>query len=201
MSKSRNKPGDAESCKRGAVNNCQGTPNIPKSPLVCIRCGDPGHFVKDCPHPYRAVLGPRFSTTITKSAMKQTVHFADSPPECDSNNTGDVCPTGNGAEAADKPIEEGPDQNEQEMYKLWENFYKGNNNHTIHMVTEVVAYKADTTKEINGHGMGRESPLILIDFGASRSVCGRKWDEWWFGSPKLVLGVSQNNFDSELGRR
>ena len=41
------------------------------------------------------------------------------------------------------------------------------------MVKEVVAYKAESINTINGHGLERASPLILIDCGASRSVCGR----------------------------
>ena len=80
------------------------------------------------------------------------------------------------------------------MYKLWGDFYKGTNNHVIHMATEMVAYKTDTTNDINGHGLGRESLLILIDSGASRSVCGRQWAEWWFESSKLNLAVSQKQF-------
>ena len=64
--KSRNKPGNAETSKQGSVTNSQGTPNGSRPPLVCIRCGDPGHFVKDCPRPYRPVLGPRFSSNVVK---------------------------------------------------------------------------------------------------------------------------------------
>ena len=175
MSKSRNMPGNAESSKRGAVNNFQGTPNIPKSPLVCIRCGDPGHFVKDCPHPYRPVLDPKFSPNATKTFTKPTVHFADGSLEGESPAVNDSIIPESTEGIPGKPVEEACDQNEQEMYKLWGNFYKGNQNHNIHMMTEIVAYKTDATKEINGHGLGRESPLILIDCGASRSVCGRRW--------------------------
>ena len=194
MSKSRNMPGNAESSKRGAVNNFQGTPNIPKSPLVCIRCGDPGHFVKDCPHPYRPVLDPKFSPNATKTFTKPTVHFADGSLEGESPAVNDSIIPESTEGIPGKPVEEACDQNEQEMYKLWENFYKGNQNHNIHMMTEIVAYKTDATEEINGHGLGRESPLILIDCGASRSVCGRRWAEWWFGSTKLKLDLSQKQF-------
>ena len=85
-------------------------------------------------------------------------------------------------EVVGKVTDDGCAKNEQEMYKLRADFYKGTINHAIHMVTEMVAYTTDTTKEINGHGLGREAPLMLIDSGASRSVCGRKWAEWWFES-------------------
>ena len=68
------------------------------------------------------------------------------------------------------------------------------NDHVIHMVTEAVAYEDESINTINGHGLGRESPLILIDSGASRSVCGRQWAEWWFGTPKLNLAGSQKQF-------
>ena len=86
------------------------------------------------------------------------------------------------------------DQNEQEMYKLRSEYYKGANDHVIHMVTETVAYKTETINAINGHGLDRESPLILIDSGASRSVCGRKWAEWRFGTSELKLKKSQKQF-------
>ena len=39
------------------------------------------------------------------------------------------------------------------------------------MAKEVISYEAEVIDNINGHGMGRDSPLILIDIGASRSVC------------------------------
>ena len=80
------------------------------------------------------------------------------------------------------------------MYKLRAEYYTGGNDHVIHMVTGVVAYKADAVNTINGHGLGRESPLILIDSGASRSAFGRQWAEWWFETSKLNLTGSRKQF-------
>ena len=56
--KSRNKPGNVESPKRGAVNNPHGAPNVPKSPSVCIRCGDTWHFANDSPSTIASGIGP-----------------------------------------------------------------------------------------------------------------------------------------------
>ena len=82
--KSRNKPGNAETSKQGSVTNFQGTPNGPRPALVCIRCGGPGHFVKDCPHPYRPVPDPRFATNITK--QQKAAHFTNGSTVSDIQN-------------------------------------------------------------------------------------------------------------------
>ena len=79
------------------------------------------------------------------------------------------------------------------MYKLWPEYYKAQEN-TIRMVTTVINYEAEVAKTINGHEMARDSPVILVDSGASRSVCGRKWSDWWFESSKPVLAKSQKLF-------
>ena len=64
--KSRNKPGQAETAKRGSVANSQGFPNGAQRPRVCIRCGDPSRYVKDCPQPFRPALGPEFPSNFAK---------------------------------------------------------------------------------------------------------------------------------------
>ena len=193
--KSRNKPGNAESSKRGLVNNAQGAPNVPKSPSVRIRCGDPGHFVKDCPQPYRPVLGPEFSPNTMKSAMKPTGHFSESPDANEAKKSHEIDTVLTTTDSSDCATGGDCDKNEQEMYKLRDEYYRGGNGHAIHMVTEMVAYETESTNTINGHGLGRESPLILIDSGTSRAVFGRQWDEWWwFGTPKLNFARSQKQF-------
>ena len=68
--KSRNKPGQGETAKRGAVTNFQGTPKGVRKPMVCIRCGDPSHFVKDCPHHYRPALNIKFSPILERIPPK-----------------------------------------------------------------------------------------------------------------------------------
>ena len=85
------------------------------------------------------------------------------------------------------------DKIEQEMYKLRAEYYKDQEN-SIRMVSTVINYEADVIKAINGHGVTRDSPSILIDRGDSRSVCGRKWVDRRFGSSKPVLAKSQNLF-------
>ena len=149
-------------------------------------CGDPGHLVKDCPQPYRVVLGPKFSPNYTNPA-KQTVHFAGNP----SVESG--TPKVYGRDSRDKVDELAPegkefddDKTEQEMYKLRAEYYKAREN-TIPIVSTVIQYEEEVIKNINGHGVARDSPSILIDSGDSRSVCGRKWVDWRFGSPKPVF--------------
>ena len=64
----------------------------------------------------------------------------------------------------------GGDKSEQEMYKSRAEYYKEGADRAIQTVSEIIAYKADTADQMNGHVLGRDSPLILIDIGASRSV-------------------------------
>ena len=198
--KSRNKPGNAETAKRGAVANSQGAPNGVKPFRVCIRRGDPGHLLKDSPPPYRAVPDPKFPSNFTKppgrivKSPKPTVHFAENPP------VGSDAPKVYESDSPDKIDESGggnpeceEDGVEQEMYKLWPEYYKAQLN-TIRMVTTVGNYDAEVAKTINGREMARDSPVILVDSGASRSACGRKWIDWRFESSKPVLAKSRKLF-------
>ena len=91
--KSRNKPGQAETAKRGAVTNFQAIPNGVDRPRVCIRCGDPSQFARDCPHPYRAVLGPQFSTTFAKKTPAVT-HLAEESAESQISPPNEINPHG-----------------------------------------------------------------------------------------------------------
>ena len=122
------------------------------------------------------------------------MHFADSSNDGEPKNPSEI----DGVLATTDSPEcvncDDIDQNEQELYKLRAEYYRGKNDHVIHMATEVIAYETETIQNINGHGLGRESPLILIDIGASRSVRGRKWAEWWFGTSKLTLDMSKKQF-------
>ena len=61
----------------------------------------------------------------------------------------------------------------------------------IQMVTEVVCFETKTA-EIEFPEMNHSS--ILIDSGASRSVCGRKWAEKWFKKEKLEMQSSSKTF-------
>ena len=59
--KPRNTPGIHEASRRGAVKTFSYIPNRKgKGKTVCLRCGDPSHHWKDCPHPFREKLDPRF---------------------------------------------------------------------------------------------------------------------------------------------
>ena len=61
--KPRNTPGSNESERRGAVKTFSHIPNRKgKGKSVCLRCGDPSHHWRDCPHPFRGKLDPRFSS-------------------------------------------------------------------------------------------------------------------------------------------
>ena len=132
--------------------------------------------------------------------MKPMVHFSDSPPENELGESNEIDTVMNAADSSDVATGGECDKNEQEMHKLRAAYYKGGNDHAIHMLTEVVAYNAEVINTINGHGLGRESPLILIDIGDSRSVCGRKWAEWWFGTPKSNLAEIQKQFRFGAGQ-
>ena len=71
-SKGKNAPGAAEAARRGAVANFRGLPNrsvhynkgenqgkgktTQPNQGPCLRCGDPNHHYRDCPHPWREVL-------------------------------------------------------------------------------------------------------------------------------------------------
>ena len=180
--KSRNKPGSAETSKRGSVTNFQGAPNGSRPALVCIRCGGPVHFVKDCPHPYRPVLDPRFATNITK--QQKSVHFSNESADRETQNPPCI-PCGNPPDSTeqtepaqtmvlDESLGESPGPTDDELYNLWSNFYKAQNEHVIQMVAEIVCFELKTA-EFGASEVNR-SP-ISIDSGASRSVCGRKWAE------------------------
>ena len=80
------------------------------------------------------------------------------------------------------------------MYKLRADYYMAQNELDIQMATEVVCFDVETPGVNNGRAAGRDSPLILIDSGSSRSVCGRKLVEWRFHSAKIELESSKKNF-------
>ena len=152
--KSRNKPGNAETSKQGSATNFQGTPNGQRPALVCIRCCDPGHFVKDCPRPYRPVLDPRFATNITK--QQKSVHFTNESVGTDAQNP--PCAPGGNPPDSTEPIEpaqtmaleeqlgESSGSANNELYNLWSNFYKAQNEHVIQMVTEIVRFELKTAE-------------------------------------------------------
>ena len=123
--KSRNNPGQAETSKRGAIANFQWVPSGIQRPRVCIRCGDPSLFVKDCPRPYRAVMGPRFSTTFVKKTPDVTHMANDLPESCDSKP--EEKESAADPEKADgNPITPAEQQAENDLYKLWEDFIEVN---------------------------------------------------------------------------
>ena len=160
-------------------------------------CGDPGHLVQDFPHPYRAVLAPKFSSDYTKPS-KPIAHFAENPPvateipkvyESDSHEKGD--------ESVPECKETDDDKTEQEMYKIRAEYYTTREN-TIRMVSTSINYEAEIVKNINGHTVARDSQVILIDIGASRSVCGRKWVDWRFESSSWCWPIVKSRFDLDL---
>ena len=67
-SKWRNAPGAAEEARRGALANFKGYPNKNsyrfgkgkgKGEGSCMRCGDPNHWHRDCPLPWKETLDSR----------------------------------------------------------------------------------------------------------------------------------------------
>ena len=45
-----------------------------------------------------------------------------------------------------------------------------------------------------GQIVNQESPLILVDSGASRSVCGEAWSKWWNENESWKLAWSSRQF-------
>ena len=53
----------------------------------------------------------------------------------------------------------------QELYKFRVDCYRARYEHTSHAVTTEISYESQVSNSINGHLVGRDSPLILIDIG------------------------------------
>ena len=95
----------------------------------------------------------------------------------------------------EESLGESPGSTDNELYNLWSNFYKAQNEHVIQMVTEIVCFKLETA-EVGASEMTHLP--ILIDSGASRSVCGRKWAENGSESKNWNVNLVKNSF--ALGR-
>ena len=59
----------------------------------------------------------------------------------------------------------------------WAQYYQEYEYSTL-VCNAVSTYKA-TAQQLNGHDLNEQSPLILLDSGASNSVAGQKWLAWW----------------------
>ena len=205
--KSRNAPGIHEAAKRGAVNTFRNVPNQ-KGKGVCIRCGDPSHHWRECPHPFRERLDSRFSIKGTgkgkgKGKGKGTF-FADSTealpnddhpteiqgepitnPAPESSETG----TGQGVE---NPVEPIPQASINDVWAQYYTRYHDSPNFigVCNVLMPAAILEAHRERELESnntaiimHARGVEPtthrPPILIDSGASSSVVGKKWLESW----------------------
>ena len=191
--KSRNKPGQAESSKRGSVTNFQGVPNGIQKPRVCIRCGDPSHFVRDCPHPYRAVLDPRFATTFVKKNPAVT-HLANDTSEVGESKTEETEQPVEPEKVNENSVTPEEQRAEDELYKLWGDFYQSQHACSTNMISVECNYHAKSGPNMTGQQLTDDSPLILLDSGASRSVCGISWLKWWYKGEMFDLKKSTRSF-------
>ena len=158
--KSRNKPGQAETAKRGAAANFQCAPTTGNRPRARIRCGCPSHLAQDCPHPLRPILDPKFSTNFAKKHAN--IHppndSAESPIEMPtpSNNSGNS--------EEQKRIHRnrgGWGKNENELCEIREEFYRSPSSNQTCIVNVEWDVNPESTPNMNGRKGATESPPIL----------------------------------------
>ena len=218
--KARNAPGIHESARRGAVNTFRSIPNQ-KGKGVCIRCGDPSHHWRECPHPFRERLDSRFSIKGTgkgKGKGKGTFLAEAVEPGSGEDNT-----TENQGEAtvhpAPEPTTSGTGLNGEEpaepvtqasINDVWAQYYTRYhdspnmigvcNTYTSAASLEVLQRQRPESRNTVTvmHAQGRDSsthrPPILIDSGASSSVVGKKWLESWGNYTIPTLRPSPKQF-------
>ena len=129
------------------------------------------------------------------------MHFTDESADFGSQNT-PCAPCGKPSDSAerdepaktlilDEHLGDKIESADTELYNLRSNYYKSQNEHVIQMVTESACFEMESPN-ISAHEMNHLS--ILIDSGASRSVCGRKWAEKWFQTKNLESQPSAKQF-------
>ena len=189
--KPRNTPGSNESARRGAVKTFSHIPNRKgkgNAKSVCLRCGDPSHHWKDCPHPIREKLDPRFPTkgkgkTFTvediagpASGITCPSQTRDAPPPAGESESNDANPSNPGGEVT-------PDRAPQaSLNDVWAQYYAQNDPtspiginvcETIHINVPIQGIRKGGKVSATNHTPA--PPPILIDSGASCSVVGEAW--------------------------
>ena len=171
--------------------------------MVCIRCGDPGHFVTDCPHPYRPVLDPRFPTNTNKATKQINLTEDSNEPSIAETS---VQPNTQTNEDADRgstvktlllndQIGQASESPDNELRNLRPNFYKAQNEHVIQMATEMSCF------ELKSSDFGAEKLnqlAILIDSGAPVQYVGGNGQKLGFNPRNWSYNQVTNCFVSGL---
>ena len=160
---------------------------------MCIRCGGPSHLVKDCPQPRLPILDPMFSTTFAKKPAN--IHVGDDSGESKSATPTPPSTTEAPSAQNDAIGTEGKqEKGENELYKFRGDFYRSQSVNPTCMVRNEWDLGRDSIPKMTGQNVTTESPLILLDSGASISVCGLKWLQWWLKGRKYALDQSKKHF-------
>ena len=209
-SKPRNAPGMHESAKRGAIQTFRNIPNQKgkgnsAGKGVCIRCGDPSHHWKECPHPFREKLDERFAGRGGKGKGKGTYWIANEnapagntdeslTPQPDASDPGPLATPNDSNDEAIQP------RSSPSINDVWAQYYSQFHDSTemIGMCTEANdLLKCESTVEIWHTNVGPpfpDLPPILIDSGASSSVVGMKWIQSWRGFKTPILEKNHKEF-------
>ena len=193
--KPRNTPGIHEASRRGAVRNFSNIPNRKgkgKAKSVRLRCGDPSHHWRDCPHPFREKLDPRFSTKGKGKTFNLNDVIRESPAGVTPPGAPEVATPRNDPPSAETPALQsdgqtaGESSQQASINDVWAQYYSQNDPtapalinvcHTIHFQQpEIVDHSRVKTRE---RQKSTAPPPILIDSGASCSVVGEKWLTSW----------------------
>ena len=201
--KPKNAPGNHETAKRGAIDAFRSKPNSKGAPSLttggCIRCGDPNHHWKDCPHPFVAKLNPQFQpkgkgrTFINQLGgseeegkggdkdMGLTASCISVAPADSDACSGNIKPDSRMTHLSDSIPEPIVGKNNDAM---WAEFYGGAEvmptTQTIFTVCDGVWHAGSSVFECAKAAKWfekntRRDPLIIIDSGASQSVVGKAW--------------------------
>ena len=214
-SKPRNAPGMNEAARRGAVNAFREVPNQRTSygKGGCLRCGDPSHHWKECPHPFRERLGPRITAKVGyggkgKPKGKSTYVVCEPEPTEDNPATaiGERDPpiTEQTPPVSDTvPNTEPTPSQHPSINDVWAQYYS-----QFHEpATNVIAVRStrescDSTSTLSPitilmaqtNRKPDDLPPILIDSGASSTVVGKRWFQSWKGFAMPALNTSHKEF-------
>ena len=210
-SKGKNAPGAAESARRGAVANFRQYPNAKgkgkskgKGKGPCLRCGDPNHWHRDCPLPWREVLyapTPRKGKSKGKGSEKGILLTGETPPAEETNpdnqpNTEETPLRAESSDVVEEPEGDYYDQfpmDESLDAEAWWSQWYSDYDYPTYVCTTMTTYKT-SSQRLNGHLLSDESPLMLLDSGASLSVAGQPWLDWWSKNTQVLKHAESINF-------
>ena len=190
-SKPRSANGIHEESRRGAVKNSIHIPNRKGNGAgksACLRCGDPSHHWRDCPHPYREKLGPRFSSkgkgktfALEQVIPEPTVGFTGAIPPNQKNAAGGQGPNDTPAPPTQVDAGVAPAQHPS-MSDIWAQYYAQNDPTAPTLINVCQASRLnspDIATEMVTYGAWQSTPPvpppILIDSGESCSAVGGEW--------------------------